>query len=306
MGMFCSTVIPTVGRPTLARAVESVLHQTIQADDFEIIVVNDSGQPLPSEGWQQAERVRVIDTNRRERSVARNSGAAIARGRYLHFLDDDDWLFPDALHNLWTLAGASDAAWLYGSSQLVDRDERPIIQLQHGLEGNCFVQVMAGEWIPLQSSLIEAGAFFRLGGFNPLIAGPEDIDLLRRIALQGDIAETQQLVAYIVMGETGSTTDYDRHPQISRWARESILDSPGVFTRMRTSANSSYWWGRISRAYLTSVIWNLRHKRVLSAASRMVYALAGLALAGSHLLSSSFWRAVAKPYASSTFQSEQT
>jgi hypothetical protein len=42
--------------------------------------------------------------------------------------------------------------------------------------------VMAGEWIPLQASLIEAKTFFTVGGFNPLITGPEDIDLLRRIA----------------------------------------------------------------------------------------------------------------------------
>jgi hypothetical protein len=73
---------------------------------------------------------------------------------------------------------------------------------------------------------------------------------------------------------------------------------------MCASANSSYWWGRISRAYLTSVIWNVMHKRVLLAASRLTYALAGLALAGSHLVSSSFWRAVAKPYASSAFLGE--
>ena len=45
--MFSSTVIPTVNRPTLSRAVRSVLQQNFTADDFEVIVVNDSGQPLP-------------------------------------------------------------------------------------------------------------------------------------------------------------------------------------------------------------------------------------------------------------------
>jgi len=64
---------------------------------------------------------------------------------------------------------------------------------------------MAGEWIPLQASLIKTKAFFAVGGFNPHISGPEDIDLLRRIALEGDIAGVQALVAYIVRGEAGST-----------------------------------------------------------------------------------------------------
>jgi glycosyltransferase involved in cell wall biosynthesis len=85
--MFCSTVIPTIGRPTLSRAVCSLLDQAFTADDFEVIVVNDSGRPLPEMDWQHSAQVRVIDTNRRERSVARNTGAAIAGGRYLHFLD---------------------------------------------------------------------------------------------------------------------------------------------------------------------------------------------------------------------------
>jgi hypothetical protein len=48
--MFSSTVIPTIGRPTLDRAVRSVLDQGFSADDFEVIVVNDSGERLPLAG----------------------------------------------------------------------------------------------------------------------------------------------------------------------------------------------------------------------------------------------------------------
>jgi len=301
MQVFCSTVIPTVGRPTLSRAVESVLNQTFTAENFEVIVVNDSGQPLPKTDWQRSARVQIINTYRRERSVARNTGAAIAKGRYLHFLDDDDWIVPDAWQTLWTLAETSDAAWLYGSSQLVDRQGKPIIQLHHGLNGNCFVQVMAGEWIPLQASLIEGKTFFTVAGFNPLISGPEDVDLLRRIALHSDIAGTQRIVAHIAWGEQGSTTDYDHHPEMSRWAREIILNLPGVFTRMRTSATSSYWHGRIVRAYLTSMVWNLQRKHLFRAASRAIFGCAELVLASPHFLSPSFWRAVTRPYVSETF-----
>jgi glycosyltransferase involved in cell wall biosynthesis len=299
--MFCSTVIPTIGRPTLTRAVDSVQNQTIRAVPFEVIVVNDSGRPLLQADWQRSGNVQVIDTNRRERSVARNTGAAIAQGRYLHFLDDDDWLFPDALQQLWALAQHSDAAWLYGSSQLVDRGGKPILQLHHGISGNCFAHVMAGEWIPLQASLIRADAFFAVGGFNPLLSGPEDIDLLRRTALRGDVAETAKLVAYISRGEEGSTTDYDRHPRMRRWARELTLNSTGVFARLRASAASSYLHGRMLRVFLTSVIWNLQHRRLSTAASRGASALATMALAGHYLISASFWRAVLRSYENETF-----
>src|SRR6185369_10393658 len=79
---FCTTIIPTIARPTLARSVESVLSQRFD-QPFEIIVINDSGAPLPAAAWQQSAQVRVVDTPHRERSMARNTGAALARGRYL-------------------------------------------------------------------------------------------------------------------------------------------------------------------------------------------------------------------------------
>ena len=300
--MLCSTIIPTVGRPELSRAVESVLDQDFPTQDYEVIVVNDSGQPLIKAGWQQSERVQVIETFRRERSMARNTGAAIAQGRYLHFLDDDDWLAPNALEHFWQLSQTSRAVWLYGYSQLVNRQNNPTIRLQHGLNGNCFIQVMAGEWIPLQASLIDAETFFETGGFNPLISGPEDIDLLRRITLVGEIAETPHVVAFVVRGKKGSTTDYDEHSKASRWAREKILDAPGVFNRMRASAKTPYFQGRIIRIYSTSLVWNLRRKRLLTAASRGLYGLAGMALSGPRLFSQAFWQAVSKPYANETFK----
>ncbi|MFO7679726.1 MAG: glycosyltransferase family A protein [Chloroflexota bacterium] len=304
--MFCSTIIPTVGRDTLARAVESVLKQHLPGIDFELIVVNDSGAPLPPADWQKSPRVRLLATYRRERSVARNTGAAVANGRYLQFLDDDDWLEPDALHHLHQLASQSDASWLYGSSQLRDRQLQPLIQLHHRLQGNSFLPTLAGEWIPLQASLIRADIFFAVGGFNPLLSGPEDIDLLRRVALRQEIAGTEAIVANILFGEAGSTTDYDRHPEQSRWAREQILDQPGVFQRMRQSTcfqtgSAAVWHGRILRVYLTSAVWNGRRRRILTAGSRLVYAAAAAFGAGPRLFAPALWRALSRPYASETF-----
>jgi glycosyltransferase involved in cell wall biosynthesis len=245
----------------------------------------------------------MINTCKRERSVARNAGAAVARGRYLHFLDDDDWLAPDALQHVWALAGKDDADWLFGVTQLVNRQEQPLIRLRCELGRNSFVHAVAGEWVPLQASFIKARTFWDVGGFNPLISGPEDIDLWRRIALVGEVAGIDQLVAYVVMGETGSTTDYGRHPSLGRWARERTLEAPGVFSRMLDSATSSYWHGRILRAYLTSMIWNLQRRRMLTAASRLLYGLASLPPAGLGLGSTHFWQAAIKPHTGRAFTS---
>jgi glycosyltransferase involved in cell wall biosynthesis len=300
--MYCSIIIPTVGRSSLTRAVESVLQQRLPEEGFEVIVVNDSGKPLPEADWQTFEQVQVINTNTRERSVARNTGAAASKGKYLHFLDDDDWVVPGAYQYLWKLSRTSNAKWLYGITQLVNRQEEPQIQLRHGLNGNCFVHVMSGEWIPLQSSWIERKTFMKVGGFNPLLAGPEDIDLLRRIVLEHEVAETPNLISQVIMGGEGTTTDYAHHSEASRWAREHILNASGVQTRMAASASSPSWKGRIFRVYMTSVVWNLKQRQFFTALSRMYFSLLSLFQSGTSLFSKLFWSAVTRPYASLTFE----
>jgi glycosyltransferase involved in cell wall biosynthesis len=302
MDILLTAVIPTIGRSSVKQAVESVLMQSLPRGEFEVIVVNDSGSSLLEAAWQKSERVTIIHTNKRERSVARNTGAAMARGKYLHFLDDDDWLVPGAYQHLWELSQSSHAKWLYGMTQLVDRQHRPLIQLRHNLHGNGFVQAMSGEWIPLQASWIERETFKRIGGFNPLLAGPEDIDLLRRLLLVEEIAETPNMVAHVIMAGEGSTTNHARHPHSSRWAREAILEATGAFSRMVSSAVNSFWQGRFSRVYLTSTMWNLQHGRPLTAIGRMLFFIMATLQSGISLFTKDFWRALVYPYASVTFE----
>jgi len=288
---FCSTIIPTIARPSLAKSVDSVLSQAFD-QPVEIIVVNDSGQPLPPAAWQTAPGVKIIDTHRRERSMARNTGAALASGRYLHFLDDDDWLLPGALQVFGALAQRSSAAWLYGASQLTDAQGRCLFQFKHALGGNCLTQVMAGEWVPLQASLIAASAFFEVGGFDNTMPGAQDKDLLMRIGARYELAGSAAPVVGILRGVWSSVTDYTMIPQ--RWAgsKERQLGQASTFSRLRASARSAYWHGRWLRIYLLSVLHNARLGRLFTLLSRLTAAAAIVALAGPRLLAPDFWRAL--------------
>lgn len=296
--MFCSIVIPTIGRSTLTRAIRSVLDQSIFGDHFEVIVVNDSGQDLRFEEWPQPRKVRVINTQKRERSFARNAGAAIAVGDYLGFLDDDDWLLPGALNHYWTLARQEDnALWLCGGIQVVDESGTILGEINSGLKGNCLAQIMGGAWAPIQASLIKTKTFFEVGGFAPSICGTEDLDLSRRIAYLGDFASTPHPVACLYRGNTWDTsTNYLRAAEDTKRSRNMVLNEPGVFGRLsssvRNSENLNYWNGRILRVYLSTVYFNLSHQRLFTAMSRGFFSLAWLFLAGWGIFSRDFWRGV--------------
>ena len=248
------------------------------------------GRPLPEREWQHSGCVRVIDTNRRERSFARNTAAAIAKGEYLHFLDDDDILLPGALMAFWELSQiAKNASWLNGSWQTVDNDGKLINEFHPNLNGNIFALLVSGEGLPLQASLIKAVEFFRIGGYDPspILTGVEDRDMGRRLALAGAIAYTPAVVAQIRIGEAGSTTNWAAIAEGDRWGREKSLQAQSSFSRLIASAQSSYWRGRVSRAYFASMLWNMGRRNVLVGASRFVSALAMSSL---HIFAAAYWR----------------
>lgn len=79
----------------LDEAVQSVLDQTYQ--DFEILIVDDGSTDERTRALlasYERPRTRVVRTENRGLSAARNSGAAMTSGRYLCMLDADDRLEP--------------------------------------------------------------------------------------------------------------------------------------------------------------------------------------------------------------------
>jgi glycosyltransferase involved in cell wall biosynthesis len=289
---FCAIIIPTIGRDTLDRAVLSVIDQDFPKSDFEVIVVNDSGSALPTRAWQSVSQVRMLNTNRRERSFARNSGAAVASGTYLAFLDDDDWLLPGAINSFRELANRHpNADWLYGGIHVVDEHGHCLAELNSGLEGNCFAQIVGGAWAPIQASLIKSKAFFQVGGFNPQIIVNEDEDLCRKIALHGKFANTPDNVACLFRGQTWNTSSkYLVAPEYIKYSRDQILAAPGAFNRLMRSSPDSYWSGRICRVYLSTVGWNLKNNKYTTAISRALFCSAAFIGAGLRVLSPHFWR----------------
>ena len=72
--------------------------------DFEILLINDGstdGSAEKCRGWAARDsRIRFIDQENRGVSAARNLGVKLARGKYLAFVDPDDWLDPRYLEKL--------------------------------------------------------------------------------------------------------------------------------------------------------------------------------------------------------------
>jgi glycosyltransferase involved in cell wall biosynthesis len=292
--MFCSIIIPTVGRPSLSKSIESVLQQNFADAEYEIIVVNDSGQPFPAATWQTSPKVRIITTQKRERCFARNTGAAIAKGSFFCFLDDDDWLLPNALTHLWQCVQTNpEAKWVYGGVVFV-AGEQVLGILNQNKSGNCFVEAMTETWIPIQASLIEADVFFEVGGFDPDFVVTQDLDLLRRIALSYDLAYTPEPVAAIERSDERKTkTKYSMGWYYIAKGRNSLLSDKNALSRLLKSAdNSAYLHGLVIRNYKNATMFNLRQHHWLAALNRFILGMTGTLKSLAYLFSKDFWLAV--------------
>ena len=98
-----SVVIPVYKvEAYLARCVDSVRFQTLQ--DLQIILVDD-GSPdncpqMCDDYALEDHRIQVIHKENGGLASARNAGMDVATGKWLFFLDSDDWLELDGLESL--------------------------------------------------------------------------------------------------------------------------------------------------------------------------------------------------------------
>jgi GT2 family glycosyltransferase len=274
--MLCSTVIPTVSRDTLTRAVVSALEQDVPPEQHEVIVVNDSGKPLPECDWMKSPKVVVTVTHRSGVCAASNTGAALAKGKYLNFLHDDDYLLPGGLRSLLETAMHSDSVWVYGGQRIVNDAGDLVAIADGGQEGNLFALFVVCEIFHASQSLMRRDAFLAVGGFDSSVRLAEDRDLEWRMALVGSFAYCGAIVACIRVALSSGSTFRDGidTPAWHRRIRERALSADGALERLHDSVKADpALRGRTCRGYAFSAVHNLAAGRVWLSASRLTCAL---------------------------------
>lgn len=103
---YFSVIMPVYNRAELVKeSIDSVLRQTFQ--DFELICINDGSTDNTLEVLSELEkidqRIKVISHENKGRCQARNSGIAHAKGKWIAFLDSDDFYLDNHLETLQTL-----------------------------------------------------------------------------------------------------------------------------------------------------------------------------------------------------------
>lgn len=107
-----SIIVPVYNAETyLSDAIESVLNQDFS--DWELILINDGSidksQTICEYYQKRDQRIKFISKNNEGVSIARNIGIENAEGKFIVFLDADDWLARDCLKAANRIVDETDA-----------------------------------------------------------------------------------------------------------------------------------------------------------------------------------------------------
>lgn len=107
--MLISFIIPVYNvEKYLSTCLDSILNQGLKSEEFEIILVEDRSTDnslrICKDYCAKYTNIVLIENERNlGPGQSRNKGLFASKGDYLHFVDSDDFLFPDSVQNLLAL-----------------------------------------------------------------------------------------------------------------------------------------------------------------------------------------------------------
>lgn len=191
-GPWISVVIPAFNAENhLEAAIDSVLGQT--TSPLELIVVDDGSEDdTAAIAGSYGHRVRLERQPNGGVSRARNRGIALARARYVAFLDADDVWLPEKIETQLALATRyPQLGCVYTGYQRVDAGLRkvgpPVIVEQEDAVIRTLLLEPPGIWVS-STCLFPRRVLDEVGGFDEGLSTSADVDLAVRVGLRYPVA----------------------------------------------------------------------------------------------------------------------
>lgn len=138
-----SIIVPVYNaEPYISKCVDSILSQ--KENNLELFLIDDGSSDHSGEVCDkyaaQDNRVQVIHQKNAGVSAARNAGIAIAKGKYLGFVDSDDWIEPNMYERLLYVAEETDSNVVMCDATTVYSDGRTQADTITQLSGNSILK----------------------------------------------------------------------------------------------------------------------------------------------------------------------
>lgn len=179
-----SVIIPTYNRKELLRQSITSCFNGNETIDVEVVVVDD-GSTDGTRGYLKRledERIQPIFQRHKGGQHARNYGLSEARGEYVKFLDDDDWLKEGALRIEYDALKTSGADISYGTYDFVKSDGTVLEREEASLVKDPVAALFSSELLTHPLRFTYRQALLEDIWWNPELPCRQDVDFALRAA----------------------------------------------------------------------------------------------------------------------------
>lgn len=218
-----SVIVPTYNRPEmLADCLRSILHQTYP--NVEIIVVNDGGVDVKKiiDSLNQQNKITSLEhPANRGMAAARNTGIAVARGKYLAYLDDDDSYLPHHIETLVSFLENNDCKVAYTDAHrahiktINGRDTVQRLDVPYSIDFDSD-RMLIQNYIPTLCVMHEKNCLDATGSFDEDLTVLEDWDLWIRMSRRYPFAHVKIITCEFVWRTDGKTMSSGRRKEFWR------------------------------------------------------------------------------------------
>lgn len=202
-----SVVITTYNHAEFLKdAIDSVLAQSYQP--IEVIVVDDGSTDHTKEVVGQYANIRYVYQRNAGLSAARNTGIRESAGKFVLFLDADDWLYDEAVEtNVKYLITHERWQFVAGFHDKVDQWKYPIENdTQVAISDNHYVHFLRGNFIGMHATVMYRKEILRQYQFDESLRACEDYDLYLRISRDHPVGmHDKKIAAYRLHGNNMSS-----------------------------------------------------------------------------------------------------
>lgn len=253
MTPFFSVVIPTYNHGHfIDKCLSSVLSQSYT--DWEAIVVNNYSEDNTVEIVENFRDERISLVNYRNHGIiaaSRNEGIRRARGKFIAFLDSDDWWYPEKLEIVHRHIMEMDVVYHDLDIYTAEGKKRATRDWRRQVVPPVFVDLMVN-WNTLPNSgvVVRKEILERVGGLteDKALNTFEDVELWLKISRVTDrfLYIKQKLGGYWAGGGNLSQSS-ERHISCIHYIFDKYIDALPEVDRRRAQAQRAYLIGRIKQ-----------------------------------------------------------
>ena len=192
-----SVVIPCYNHGKyLKQAIESVMDQTHK--NVEAVVVDDgSNDDTAIICADYNSRVKYVRVERVGLSAARNIGVQFSSGKFVVFLDADDYLYPQAIEiNLFFFNYKKSSVFVSGAYTLTNEKGKPIpTKNTESKQSDNYQALLQGNYIAMEATVMYRRELFFYFHFDTQLKSCEDYDLNMKISRHFPVMGHDKVIA---------------------------------------------------------------------------------------------------------------